>query len=122
MTDQPDLPPELLERLCCEMCAEGGLDPFEVMPNDGPRWRYYEPSVRAVAPMLIAHGRELENAEVVAWLHEDADQTEQEAEHIVANTTGNPRKNAAEWALLVSLKRGIADAIDRKEHRSKPCR
>lgn len=67
--------------------------------------------LRAVAPMLIAHGRELEKAEVVEWLLEDADKTEQEAARIVANTTGNPRKNAAEWKLLVSLKRGIATAI-----------
>ena len=49
---------------------------------------------RAVAPLLIAHGRELEKAEVVAWLRNDLP------------ITGSP----------------IADAIERNEHRSKPWR
>lgn len=40
MTDQPDLPPELLER--CQ----------EVL------YAHYWRAVRAVAPVLIAHGRE----------------------------------------------------------------
>lgn len=54
-------------------------------------------------------------ARVVEWLRKDADQTEIEAGHIVKNSSGNPRKNAAEWAMLVAMKRGLADAIERGE-------
>lgn len=100
MTDQPDLPPELIDPIANIIFR---------MRND--REVASTEIARAVAPMLIEHGRKLEKAEVVEWLLEDADKTEQEAARIVANTTGNPRKNAAEWKLLVSLKRGIATAI-----------
>lgn len=30
-------------------CAQGGFDPDEMMPNDGPRWRYYVPGAQAAA-------------------------------------------------------------------------
>ena len=52
-------------------------------------------------------------ARVVEWLRDDADQTEVEATRIVKNTSGNARQNAAEWSMLVRLKRGLADAIER---------
>jgi len=63
--------------------------------------------------------REAIEAEIVAWLRDDADQTEIEARAIVRNTTGNARQNAAEWAELVAIKRGLASAIERGEYRSK---
>ena len=59
---------------------------------------------------------EEERAAVVAWLRADADLTEIDARKIAPNATGNPRRIAAEWALLVSLKRGIANAIEAREH------
>ena len=41
---------------------------------------------------------------IVEWLRTDAALTEQSAIKINANTTGNPRKIAAEWDMLVRLK------------------
>ena len=67
----------------------------------------------AIAALDAARGDPV--ARVVEWLRKDADQTEIEAGHIVKNSSGNPRKNAAEWAMLVAMKRGLADAIDRGE-------
>ena len=57
-----------------------------------------------------------ERAAIVAWLRADADKTELEAAKINKNTAGNPRLIAAEWALLIGLKRGIALAIERLAH------
>jgi len=37
----------MLEKIARAMCVEGGYDPDDTMPNDGPRWRYYEPLARA---------------------------------------------------------------------------
>lgn len=94
-----DLPPELLERINKQI----GPFTFNMQRNEnysGEHREWHEPItfprnctataeiIRAVAPMLIAHGRELEKAEVVAWLrrfpvgfdqsevHEVADQLE----------------------------------------------
>lgn len=75
--------------------------------------------VRYRATALRAQGQD-ERAEIVAWLRADADLTEAEAVKIVRNTTGDPRKNAAEWAGLVATKRGIADAIEAGQHQTKP--
>lgn len=48
---------EVTEAMARAMCIDGGFDPDEMMPNDGPRWRYYVPSARAaLAAMLEAVG------------------------------------------------------------------
>lgn len=60
-----------------------------------------------------------EREAIVTWLRGDADKTEVEARRIVKNTTGNARRNAAEWDTLISLKRGLADAIERGDHTTK---
>ena len=39
---------ELIEAVARVLCKAGGFDPDEMMPNDGPRWRYYVPSVTAI--------------------------------------------------------------------------
>lgn len=39
---------DIIERAARQACKEGGFDPDEMMPNDGPRWKYYVPNVRAV--------------------------------------------------------------------------
>lgn len=67
----------------------------------------------AIAALDAARGDPV--ARVVEWLRKDADRTEIEAARIVKNTSGNARQNAAEWATLVRLKRGLADAIERGE-------
>lgn len=36
----------MIERVARAMCQQGGFDPDEQMPNDGPRWRYYVPGAR----------------------------------------------------------------------------
>ena len=38
---------DLIEKVARAMCADAGFDPEQVMPNDGPRWRYYQPQARA---------------------------------------------------------------------------
>ena len=40
------------EKIARAMCVEGGFDPDEIMPNDGPRWRYYAPSASAALSAL----------------------------------------------------------------------
>jgi len=87
MTDQPDLPPELIDpiaNIIFRMRLGGGFASTEI--------------ARAVAPMLIAHGRELEKAEVVAWLRSDV---------------GKGSEVGVDYA------EGFADAIERNEHRIK---
>ena len=39
--------PAMVERVARALCREGGFDPDEMMPNDGPRWRYYVPAAQA---------------------------------------------------------------------------
>lgn len=61
---EPDLPPELLERVRKTLWehvkfTEAGF----LFPDD-------EAFARAVAPLLTERGRELEKAEVVAWLEQ----------------------------------------------------
>lgn len=52
---------EVTEAMARAMCIDGGFDPDEMMPNDGPRWRYYVPSARAaLAAMLEAVGEPTE--------------------------------------------------------------
>lgn len=57
-----------------------------------------------------------ERAAIVAWLRDDADQTEWEAGIIVAKLSGPTEQAAEDWARLVATKRGIADAIERGDH------
>lgn len=38
---------DMIERVARKICADGGFDPDEAMPNGGPRWKYYEPGARA---------------------------------------------------------------------------
>lgn len=70
------------------------------------------------SPVIAKIERDAEMG-VVEWLRDDADLTEIAAAKIVKNTTGNARQNAAEWAMLVRLKRGLATAIEAGEHKEK---
>ena len=36
-----------VEKVARAMCVAGGYSPDEIMPNDGPRWRYYVPGTEA---------------------------------------------------------------------------
>jgi len=53
---------ELIEKVARAMCADAGFDPEQVMPNDGPRWRYYQPQARAAI------------AAVAEWLQQEKGQ------------------------------------------------
>jgi hypothetical protein len=46
VTEPSELPADV-ERVARAMCTAAGFDPDEIMANDGPRWRYYDPSARA---------------------------------------------------------------------------
>lgn len=45
---------EMVERAAHAMCVEGGFDPNERMPNDGPRWKYYADGARAALTAALA--------------------------------------------------------------------
>ncbi len=47
---------ELIEVMARAQCSDGGFDPDERMPNDGPRWGYYVPGVTAALAALEAAG------------------------------------------------------------------
>ncbi|NML11285.1 hypothetical protein HHL08_14210 [Sphingobium sp. AR-3-1] len=49
-----------VERVARAMCADAGFDPNEIMANDGPRWRYYE-------PLAIAALKELRDPSELQW-------------------------------------------------------
>jgi len=46
---------DLREQVARAMCVAGGFDPDEIMPNDGPRWRYYLPSTDAALAVMQSH-------------------------------------------------------------------
>ena len=46
----------IIEAMARAMCVEGGFDPDERMPNDGPRWGYYVPGVTAALAAIEAAG------------------------------------------------------------------
>jgi len=60
-----------------------------------------------------------ERAAIVAWLRADADQSQIEAATINKNTAGTMierHKMAGAWTVMISMKRGIALAIERGDH------
>jgi hypothetical protein len=124
---------ELVEKVARALAPylEGGRE-YDQMPSDRIALRKWniqgmclindatqDDAKEAAAAAIEAMRPEIER-EIADWLDEDATQTEHEARQIVANTRGNARKNAQEWATLVSLKRGISRAVRAGEHRSKP--
>lgn len=46
---------EKVEIAARAMCIQGGFDPDERMPNDGPRWKYYAYGARAA--LTVSEGR-----------------------------------------------------------------
>lgn len=77
----------------------------------------HEDAYRAIEA-LSASGADTE-AQIVAWLRNDADLTETESRKIVSNSVGLSPRDIADWQNLVTTKRGIADAIERGEHRER---
>jgi hypothetical protein len=49
-----DLDGRGLEAAAIAACIEGKFDPLEVMSNDGPRWKYYLPGVRAAITAYLS--------------------------------------------------------------------
>jgi hypothetical protein len=43
---------DVVEAAARAMCVDGGFDPDEMMPNDGPRWKYYVSGARAALSTL----------------------------------------------------------------------
>lgn len=43
-----------LEAAARAQCASGGFNPDDMMPNDGPRWKYYVPGVEAAITAYLA--------------------------------------------------------------------
>ena len=127
MTDQPDLPPELLERVAQALLASKiarGVTGYRHLRRDfnSPFPADYD-DARAVAPLLIAHGRESEKAEVAkrfdhirSDLNNISRAIEDEGDRCYFGSTNDPDE----------LRRVACDFEDwllreeRNEHRSKP--
>ena len=43
----------MVEKMARAVCADAGYNPGEIMPNDGPRWRYYVPAARAALSAMM---------------------------------------------------------------------
>ncbi|MDH1268959.1 hypothetical protein N5C81_15140 [Rhizobium pusense] len=54
---------EMVEKAAVAMCLKGGFDPYEAMPNDGPRWKYYVDGARAALEAALSA------AEPVGWFN-----------------------------------------------------
>jgi len=46
----------VIEKVARAICLDGGFNPDERMPNDGPRWKYYETLAQAAIAALKAEG------------------------------------------------------------------
>ena len=44
---------KLREEVARKLCKQGDFDPDEMMPNDGPRWRYYLPAADAAIAIVL---------------------------------------------------------------------
>lgn len=104
------------------MMLDSDVDPDVFIGMHGSLGHFAD-TARALLPILsqarIAtrrEGMEEERKAIMKWLRDDADLTEAEAAGIVKNTAGDARRNAAEWAMLVGMKRGIATAIEQGAH------
>jgi hypothetical protein len=53
---------DMIERVARAFCTDGGLDPDEMMPNDGPRWRYYDTLARAAIEAMQDENDRLRSA------------------------------------------------------------
>jgi|GEM_PF-3709529 len=45
---------EMVGKAAVAMCLKGGFDPYEAMPNDGPRWKYYVDGARAALEAALS--------------------------------------------------------------------
>ncbi len=63
-----------------------------------------------------AAGRAAERAEVVAWLREDAGRTAKDVRQMHRKKLLTP-KQTIEWEVQIETKTGIADAIERGQHK-----
>lgn len=44
---------DLREAVARALCEQGQFDPDEIMPNDGPRWRYYLEAADAAIAVVV---------------------------------------------------------------------
>jgi uncharacterized coiled-coil protein SlyX len=106
----PEPAGELVERVARALCVAGhsGFNPDEIMPNDGPRWRYYEPSARAAIAAMP------DRAALVAELERLKDENKNLSHHVVSGVLGDLLDLAEREALLDFIKhqRGLPDTRD----------
>ncbi len=60
---------EMIEKAARAMCLKGGFDPYEAMPNDGPRWKYYVDGASAALEAALSAAEPLKTAFEVASKH-----------------------------------------------------
>lgn len=124
MTDQPDLPPELLERVALAMANEDArqvdcpiLASVDEFRSDKDRDNYME-RARAVAPLLIAHGRELEKAANYKTFTDGMEAAAQICGSLAETTYDDADAFEAATGCEASIMAVVKD--QRKEQRSEP--
>lgn len=60
---------DLTEKVARAMCADGGFSPDERMPNDGPRWKYYEHAARGAIAVCAEKMAKVAETEAVECYH-----------------------------------------------------
>lgn len=74
MTDRTEA---LREEIARAWCASGGFDPDEMMPNDGPRWKYYLEGADAILPIITLEAEVARKDEALRrlayWFETDED-------------------------------------------------
>jgi len=53
---------DMIERVARAVCEQGGFDPDDTMPNDGPRWKYYVPGARAAIQAMRSPTKDMYQA------------------------------------------------------------
>lgn len=61
---------EMVEKAARAMCEQGGYDPEERMPNDGPRWRYYCDGARAALSSALSEQTLQVRVQALEWRRE----------------------------------------------------
>ncbi len=58
--------------------------------------------------------------QIVEWLRNDANRIEPEARRILGKVYMPTEADSDQWRFLISMKHGLADAIERGKHKEKP--
>lgn len=90
----------------------------EVTEADAVLLRLLDIPCSATDLLIVATHREAtakaERDRIVTWLRDDARLTEIEARRILGNLTTLTQADTDDWAKLIAMKHGIADALEKQ--------